>query len=223
MATIPLMPTPAGHFRSVRVRRTAAGSYTAGAYTAGAVVEHFIVASIQPAKDRDLLRLEEGQRSEGAVMVFTNDDLRTIDESGTEKADRIVHDGFEWEVMKVDRFGEAGIGQTQALCTRAATPLAATIPAPIVAPILVAVLSADGADLSWNDVFAASYRIERGGPGSPSASDPANFRELCAGVTDTSFVDASHGRPGRYVYRVFAVTAAGLESVASNTQAVTIL
>lgn len=104
-------------FTEVTRRRYAAGTYTNGRWVSGAVTEAPIIASVQPAKSDELLRLPEGFRTKGVVKAYTDADLQPGDESASKQADRIVWDGEEWEVQIVDRHA-LGIGHYKAIATR---------------------------------------------------------------------------------------------------------
>lgn len=106
--TIPEIPE---HFATVTRRRRAAGSYVAGLWVDGAPTDADIVASVQPASGRDLLRLPEGLRTRSTVAVITDDDLQTANETNEQTADRIVHLGEEWEVVTVEVWAMGAVDQ----------------------------------------------------------------------------------------------------------------
>lgn len=88
----------------VQVTRTSPGSYVKGVHQPGESSTFGIVASVQPASGRDLLRLEEGQRTRETITVFTPDDLRTADEAAGTPADRIEWQGSLYEVQLVENW-----------------------------------------------------------------------------------------------------------------------
>lgn len=104
-------------FTEVTMRRYAAGTYTNGRWVPGAVTEIPIVASVQPAKSDELLRLPEGMRTKGVVKAYTDSELQPGDEGQRSQPDRIVWDGEEWEVQVVDRH-QLGIAHYKAICVR---------------------------------------------------------------------------------------------------------
>lgn len=88
----------------VTVTRTVAGTYVKGVHQPGESSSFGITASVQPASGRDLLRLEEGQRTRETITVFTPDDLRTTDEATGTPADRIEWQGSTYEVQVVENW-----------------------------------------------------------------------------------------------------------------------
>ena len=114
--TFPKFP---GMFQNVTRKRAGAGTYTAGRWV-GAVPEAdvTIVASVQPAGDRDLLRLPEGLRTRKAVMVYTDGDIRTANETAKVMADRIVYQGEEWEIVMIDPFTMPLMAHKEAMAVR---------------------------------------------------------------------------------------------------------
>jgi hypothetical protein len=63
------------------------------------------MASIQPLTSRELEYLPEGLRNKGAVRVFSDMLLLTIDSSEHRLADRFYDNGALWEVYKADDWG----------------------------------------------------------------------------------------------------------------------
>lgn len=112
-----MLPTPPGMFESTTLIRYAAGAYTNGRWAAGTATQSTIVASVQPATSDDLLRLDEGFRTAGGCVVYSQAELRTANEATGRSADRIVWNGENWEVQKVDGHG-LGIIHYRAICTR---------------------------------------------------------------------------------------------------------
>lgn len=105
------IPEISEHFATVTRRRRAAGAYVAGNWVDGTSSDASIVASVQPASHRDLLRLPEGLRTRSTVAVITDDDLRTANETAKLAADRIVYQGEDWEVVSVDAWEMGAVDQ----------------------------------------------------------------------------------------------------------------
>lgn len=63
-----------------------------------------IVASVQPATGRELLRLPEGRRDQETRVVFTVTELFCGGQAATYEADKITIDGVVWEVQHVERW-----------------------------------------------------------------------------------------------------------------------
>lgn len=76
--------------------------YSRGKAVAGTTSTLTITAAIYPAKARDLLRLEEGRRSEAAIVIFTATELRTAVAPNGGNADRIAYGPDAYEVQAVD-------------------------------------------------------------------------------------------------------------------------
>lgn len=106
-----MIPELAEHFTTVTRKRFAGGAYVDGRWVAGASSELDIVASVQPASSRDLLRLPEGLRTRKTVAVITDDDLQTANESLNQVADRLEYLGEEWEVVSVDDWTMGAVDQ----------------------------------------------------------------------------------------------------------------
>lgn len=87
---------------SYTVTRRAAATITSGRAVAGAVTTLTIRASVQPASGRDLMRLEEGRRSNETRVVFTTTKLLVGEQGGANEADLVSIDGASWEVQHVE-------------------------------------------------------------------------------------------------------------------------
>jgi hypothetical protein len=84
---------------------------------AGSVSDVSIVASVQPASPSDLQHLPDGDRSRAAVKIYTDDELRTANESSGLIADKVVWLGEQWEVQQLQRH-VYGIAHYKALAFR---------------------------------------------------------------------------------------------------------
>lgn len=67
-----------------------------------------IIASIQPATGRDLMRLPEGRRSIETRVVYTVTKLLTGYSGAPHEADWIDFDGQTWEVQHVEQWLQTG-------------------------------------------------------------------------------------------------------------------
>lgn len=85
--------------KSVSVIRYAAQTNVRGVLTAGATSTLTITMSIQPLKGSELLNLPEAQRKRTLCKGYTATELRTVDQSGQIKADRIVDGAKVYEVQ----------------------------------------------------------------------------------------------------------------------------
>lgn len=89
------------------------GFYAQGVYQRTMTNTTWGRGNIQPASQRDVERLPEGARADGAVTLFTLDQLKTT-ESPNSVADRILVNGTEYEVSS----GEYWPSHNRYLCTK---------------------------------------------------------------------------------------------------------
>ena len=69
-----------------------------------------IIASVQPASGRDLLRLPEARRALETRVLFTVTQLLDGGQGAAFEADRVSIDGQDWEVQQVQRWlGTPGV------------------------------------------------------------------------------------------------------------------
>lgn len=111
-------PTPRELFDAFTIRRRAAGSYVGGTFVPGVQSEITIRASVQPARPEDLEDLPEGKRTSAAVRFSTPTLVQTANETAGVLADRLVHEGAEWEVQKVSVRGRRVLPHYEAVATR---------------------------------------------------------------------------------------------------------
>ena len=92
-----------GASESVQLKRTPAGAYDEhGRYIELEPETTTIQAAVQPAKQEELVRAEEGRRVRGGVKIYTETELFTASVEDQRQADVIVWDGIEWEVEEVN-------------------------------------------------------------------------------------------------------------------------
>ena len=88
-------------------RRFASGARGAdGRYTPGASTDTTILASVQPLEGRDREILPEGERQTDGIKVYTESDVRTVNQhggAGGNTPDRLIFDGLVYEVRNVSR------------------------------------------------------------------------------------------------------------------------
>jgi len=89
---------------SVTRRTPAASTHVAGVWVDGAYTESTIQASVQPAGAEELERLDEGDRTKGAVGVWSETELTAGNEATGTKADQIQYLDEWWEVKKVEPY-----------------------------------------------------------------------------------------------------------------------
>lgn len=104
---------------TVTRRREAAGHDSGGSWVPGVTSDVTITASVQPLTGEELKMLDEGQRSRRPIMVITDADLQTVDETARTKADRIVWDGEEFEIHRIENFEMGLMAHREAICLRA--------------------------------------------------------------------------------------------------------
>jgi len=92
----------ADYGQSYSVTRRGAATLVKGISHPGPTTTHAIVASVQPASGRDLLRLPEGRRTTETRMLYTITELLTGGEAN--EADLVTVDGALWEVQHVETF-----------------------------------------------------------------------------------------------------------------------
>jgi hypothetical protein len=83
------------------VTRRAAATVVRGRAQPGAISTLPVVASVQPASGRDLLRLPEGRRSIETRVVFTATQLLIAAQGSANNSDLILIEGTQFEVQQV--------------------------------------------------------------------------------------------------------------------------
>lgn len=92
-------------FREAVTIKRQTGTYTDGVWVPGGEVDVAILASIQPARSRDMQNLPEGRRTKSAFVLYTDTELLTSkDGSNIKKADQLTIVGDVFEVMFVERW-----------------------------------------------------------------------------------------------------------------------
>jgi hypothetical protein len=86
-------------------RYTEGGEYVSGNFIAkGSPTTFTIMASCQPATERDLVALPEGRRSEDTYVLFTSTELYTAEVSGSKNPDIVSLFGEDYEVIGCGRW-----------------------------------------------------------------------------------------------------------------------
>ena len=105
------------------VTRRAAGGFDRGVAKGTTDSTVSVVAAVQPASGRDLLRLPEGRRSTDTRVLFTVTPLLVGDAGATYEANLVTIDGAEWEVQHVEKWTQAGaVGVAYRCIVQAASP-----------------------------------------------------------------------------------------------------
>ncbi len=93
--------------QSLTVTRSAAATYTTGGKLVAPVTSTFtIVASVQPAPGKQLMRLPEGLRNQDVLQVFTATEIRTAQSGVT--ADVVAIGSGSYQVESVKDWSLAG-------------------------------------------------------------------------------------------------------------------
>lgn len=100
------MQTPGDIFETVTLRRYGAGSWSGGRWTSGSYTTVTITGSVQPGGMKELMTLEEGDRTKDMIAIWTQSPLYTENETIGTAADRIVWDGSLWQVRRVESHGK---------------------------------------------------------------------------------------------------------------------
>lgn len=87
---------------NVTLQRHAAGTRVNGDWVPGALTSSTLSAAVQPAGPRDLLKLPEGERTEEAIVLFTQQALIASEVPGQLESDRIVYAGRTYRVRAVE-------------------------------------------------------------------------------------------------------------------------
>lgn len=88
--------------------RFPAGTYVNGVWSEAAGTTETIAATHQPASARDLRDLPEGQRVDAMRAIWSRSELLGADETTGRKADVLVIEGEQWEVIASWHRSEAG-------------------------------------------------------------------------------------------------------------------
>lgn len=95
--------------KEITRRRYAAGSYDSdGRWSEGSATDATIEANVQPASWSQVQQLEEGLRKSDPRLVLSESELRVANQHTGLSGDRLVLDGAEFEVVKVEVFETPG-------------------------------------------------------------------------------------------------------------------
>jgi hypothetical protein len=92
-------------------RASTAGSYdpATGKYVLGTTALITIQASVQPANERDLMTLPEGNRAEERIKVYSDIILFTDDEISQKQADVVQFQGKRYKVEKIRDYSNSPV------------------------------------------------------------------------------------------------------------------
>ncbi len=86
------------------VSRATVGAYVSGRWAPGTPEAITLdSAVVVPADPETLKLLPSGQELTAGIIIYTDDELRTVDEAGKFPADVVTYDGKTWQVQKVER------------------------------------------------------------------------------------------------------------------------
>ena len=98
------MQQPSDTFGPLTLHRSAAGTYSGGRWVPGTVSSILINACVQPATNRELMALEEGDRLKEALIIHSTSALVPGDDRAGLVGDYIDFGGEEWVINVVQRF-----------------------------------------------------------------------------------------------------------------------
>ena len=82
-------------------KRFAVGTYTDGVWTQGSSSTLNFTASVQPLSGKDKESLPEGFREKAGYKLYTDTEMKTVDEKNGISADQVTIDGLLYEVVTV--------------------------------------------------------------------------------------------------------------------------
>ncbi len=82
----------------ITLRSYGAGSFEKGRYFPGTVSSIAMDGAVYPASGDEMRLLPEGIRTEAALVIYTESELRTATEPGQNDADSIDYGGKTWEI-----------------------------------------------------------------------------------------------------------------------------
>ncbi len=89
------------------IRATAVGTHTKGKYVTGATTVVIVDANWQPLNGKDLLNLPELQRTRRSIKIYSEVELRSLNEVTKFPADIItIEDGTSFEIHNVEYWKE---------------------------------------------------------------------------------------------------------------------
>lgn len=87
----------------VSVARRAAGAFVSGNWSQGALTTLTVVAAVLPASPEELKLVEAGQEETAGIAIYSDIELRTINETAKTEADVVTYGGKLWLVKKTER------------------------------------------------------------------------------------------------------------------------
>jgi hypothetical protein len=93
---------------ALAVKRAVAGAYVNGRYVASAPAGLTVLASVQPLTGDDLLVLPEGERTTGAIEIFSVVELLPTQEALNKLGDLVTYLGKDYRVRNVQNWDPNG-------------------------------------------------------------------------------------------------------------------
>jgi hypothetical protein len=106
---------------TVELERFTAGSYTKGVYAKGQSTTCDLDVNVQPVKPSEMLSLPEGQRTKETIKIFSDEALRSVEQVGSEAADRITYNDKVYEVFSTKNWQFSRIAHWMSLAQRVNT------------------------------------------------------------------------------------------------------
>lgn len=102
------MQMPEDIFKTVTLKRYAAGDYVDGVWTEGTESAATITAYIEPltrvAMTNKFTTLDEGKIQNGGILIITDEELNVVSVPDKQSPDRITWRGEDWEIIGKDDF-----------------------------------------------------------------------------------------------------------------------
>lgn len=97
-----------GEAKDVVVRRQTSSAYEQGRWIEQTPFELKVKAVIQPAKSHELVRLPEGNRTKGAIKIYTTEKLQVGSVKAKTNSDKIIWHNDLYEVAFLDDWLDSG-------------------------------------------------------------------------------------------------------------------
>lgn len=93
----------------ITLTRYAPGGYVDGRWVDDDPTPSTIRAAVQPARPTELVNLPEGQRTRGAIKLYTNAPLLVADVETGQRADVVTYDGRGWVIHETAKYQGFGL------------------------------------------------------------------------------------------------------------------
>ena len=90
------------------IRGQSAGAYVSGEWVEGVETSRTVQAVIYPMTGKELQRLPENERTQGALTIFAAEALQTAQQSAATPAEVLEYKGADYEMDKVEAWEDQG-------------------------------------------------------------------------------------------------------------------